>query len=271
MTVFSGQNQINYLKTENWHPDRMQARGRYSQSIREARIALVGCGALGSIVAESLIRGGVSNLLIIDDDSLTAGNLVRHTLSGEDIGKLKAESLIKKLISIAPFSSISAYTKRFPTNKQEVQSLLEDRNIVIDCTADDEAIAALALGWWSIGKYFISAFVGYEAKRIYLFCHHGHSFPEMIFRKTLAPFIQSEKRIWSEKGEAFEGAGCWSPLFPARQDDLLLAASCCAKMLEEIIEKKIEETKLILFEEITDPDFRGLRRQEQTVNQEEGN
>jgi hypothetical protein len=42
-------------------------------------------------------------------------------------------------------------------------------------------------------------------------------------------------------------------------------------MLEEIIEKKIEETKLILFEEITDPDFRGLRRQEQTVNQEEGN
>lgn len=270
LTVFSGKNQLDYMNTENWHPDRMQARGRLLQSLREARIALIGCGALGSAMAELLVRGGVCNLLLIDHDTLVAGNLVRHTLSGEDIGNLKADLLAKKLSSVAPFSSIVAYAKRFPVIKKDVENLLEDREIVIDCTADDEVTIALALGWWSMEKHFISAFVGYEAKRTFVFCHQGRSFPAQIFRKMLDPLLQAEKAIWSTKGETLEGAGCWSPLFPARQDDLFLAASCCTKMLEEVIDKKEAGTKLITFEQIADPDFSGLRRTEASADSAEG-
>ena len=269
LTVFSGQNQLDYMDTENWHPDRMQARGRLSQPLREARIALIGCGALGSVMAELLVRGGVCNLLLIDHDILAAGNLVRHTLTGEDIGKLKANSLAKKLSSVAPFSSIIAHAKHFPIEKTDVENLLEDRDIVIDCTADDEVTLAIALGWWSLEKLFISAFVGYEAKRTFLFSHQGHSFPQQEFRNMVAPLLQEEKALWSKQGETLEGAGCWSPLFPARLDDLLLAASSCIKIIEERVEKQETGTKLITFEQISDQGFLGLIRTEASADNAE--
>lgn len=259
-TVFTGSKILDYIDTENWHPDRMQARGRLSLPFRNAKIALIGCGALGSAISELLIRGGVGNLLLIDHDILSAGNLVRHTLSGKEIGENKATAMANKLMSISPFSEIISNTAKFPTVKKEIESLLEDYDTVIDCTADDEVLIALALGWWNMEKLFISTSVGIEAKRTFLFSHRGYSFPHCIFREAINPLLLVEKALWIERGETIEGAGCWSPLFPARLDDILLAASSCTKTIEEMIEKKEIGTKLITFEQISDQGFLGLKR-----------
>jgi len=265
-TFFTGRNNLDYIYAENWHPDRTQARGRFSLPLRNTKIALIGCGALGSALAELLVRGGVSNLLLIDPDVLSAGNLVRHTLSGKEIGENKAKAMANKLLSISPFSTINPCTTKFPTVKNEVEGLLEDYDTVIDCTADDEVLIALALGWWNLEKLFISTSVGYEAKRTFLFNHRGHSFPLNIFKKAIEPLLQVEKGLWSARGETIEGAGCWSPLFPARLDDILLAASSCAKVIGEMVEKKEIETRLVTFEQISDQGFLGLKRIETYVN-----
>ena len=118
ITKFGKNNKINYINTENWHSDRLQARGRLSSKLRNSKTALIGCGALGSIVAELLIRGGVSELALIDDDKLKEENLVRHTLSGNDIDEFKTISLAKKLQSVAPFSIITPHTIKFPNLKK---------------------------------------------------------------------------------------------------------------------------------------------------------
>lgn len=267
-TVFNGRKPIVYMQTENWHPDRIQARGRLSRTLREAKITLVGCGALGSVMAELLARGGVSNLMLIDHDDLVAGNLVRHTLSGQDIGTNKAVALANRLISVAPFSTIKVHARRFPAEKNEVINLLEDRDIVIDCTADDEVVRALSLGWWSLEKLFISASVGYEARRTFLFTHQGQAFPQLVFKAMIEPLLQEERALWSGSGETLEGAGCWSPLFPARMDDLLLAASSTIKILEELAEKCEPGTRLVTFEQITNEGFLGLKRFDTTGSME---
>ncbi len=259
-TIFNGRMSLDYMQTENWHPDRIQARGRLSHTLREAKIALIGCGALGSVIAELLARGGVNSLMLIDHDDLAAGNLVRHTLSGQDIGKNKAVALADRLLSVAPFSTIKGHASRFPTEKREVIGLLEDRDIVIDCTADNEVVSALSLGWWSLEKLFMSASVGYEARRIFLFTHQGQAFPQQVFQAMIEPLLQEERALWSESGETLEGAGCWSPLFPARMDDLLLAASSTIKILEEMAEKCEPETRLVTFEQIIGDGFLGLKR-----------
>jgi molybdopterin/thiamine biosynthesis adenylyltransferase len=202
--------------------------------------------------------------MLIDHDDLAAGNLVRHTLSGQDIGKNKAVALADRLLSVAPFSTIKVHARRFPTEKSEVISLLEDRDIVIDCTADDEVVNALSLGWWSLGKLFISASVGYEARRTFLFTHQGQAFPQQVFQAMIEPLLQEERALWSESGETLEGAGCWSPLFPARMDDLLLAASSSIKILEEMAEKYEPGTRLVTFEQIIGDGFCGLKRSDTT-------
>lgn len=259
-TVFAGQKPIAYMSTENWHPDRLQARGRLSQPLRDRRVAIVGCGALGSVVAELLVRGGVSDLLLIDDDVIAVGNLVRHTLSGQEIGQNKAEALARRLATSSPLAEVRGHAGKLPNVRLEVETLLEDREVVVDCTGADDVTMSLALGWWSLSRLFFSASVGYEARRTFLFAHRGHSFPQQDFREKLEPFLQEERQCWAEQGETIEGAGCWSPLFPARLADILLAAASCVKVMEEVAGEDRVEARLVVFQQTSGAGFMGLQR-----------
>src|SRR5579871_6057243 len=51
--------------------------------IRASRVALVGCGALGTVQAEALARAGVGRLRIIDRDFVEFSNLQRQFLFEE--------------------------------------------------------------------------------------------------------------------------------------------------------------------------------------------
>src|SRR5512141_2841083 len=53
------------------------------QRLRDARVALVGCGALGSVQAELLARAGVGSLALIDRDFVELSNLQRQFLYDE--------------------------------------------------------------------------------------------------------------------------------------------------------------------------------------------
>jgi hypothetical protein len=265
--AFAGRWALEYILTENWHPERMQARGRLEQPLRDSRIALIGCGALGSVLAELLVRGGAADVLLIDYELLTAGNLVRHTLDGEDIGKKKASALAQRLSSVAPFSSIRPNENKLPELQAEIEELLKDRNMVIDCTGSDEVIHSLGLGWWSLPRLFVSASIGYKARRTFLFLHRGNSFPKNTLKAKINPLLEEERALWSQRGETIEGAGCWSPLFPARFDDLLLAAGSCVKVIEEFAGKATVEARLIVFEQTSNNGFTGLRRYEMPNSQ----
>ncbi len=51
--------------------------------LREGRVAIVGCGALGCVVADWLARAGVGEIRLIDRDLVDATNLQRQTLFDE--------------------------------------------------------------------------------------------------------------------------------------------------------------------------------------------
>jgi len=89
--VLADRADIVHLRTENWSAARLQARGRLPESVRKAAVAVIGVGALGSIVAELLTRAGVTRLALIDHDILSAGNVCRHIATLADIGKEKVE------------------------------------------------------------------------------------------------------------------------------------------------------------------------------------
>ncbi|WP_200333222.1 ThiF family adenylyltransferase [Thiocystis violacea] len=233
--TFGGTKKLSYLKTSNWHPDRLQARGRFPGHIRTSSIAVIGAGALGSTVAELLARGGVANILIVDHDDLEPGNLVRHTLVGADLGRNKATATAARLQGAAPMSSISAHAASLPCGDR-LQKLLEPIDIVVDCTGEDEVLRRLGDAWWTIPRRFLSASLGFAAKRLFLFGAHACAFPFEEFAAAVKPWLAAERSQWSTAGETLEGAGCWSPLFPARCDDVWLGAVATVKYLESMVQ-----------------------------------
>ena len=97
------------------------------------RVAIVGCGATGSALAQLLARAGVGTLRIIDRDYVEASNLQRQSLFEE---KDAAESLPKAIAAaqrIAAFNSEIVVEARIedmvPGN---IHVLLEKMDVILD-------------------------------------------------------------------------------------------------------------------------------------------
>lgn len=68
------------------------------RALAHTRIALVGCGGLGSIVGEGLVRLGARRLVLVDDDRVDKTNLNRWQGGQlQDVGRHKAQLLAERL------------------------------------------------------------------------------------------------------------------------------------------------------------------------------
>jgi adenylyltransferase/sulfurtransferase len=102
-------------------------------ALREARVLVVGTGALGSPVALYLAGAGVGRLGILDDDAVELSNLHRQLLHfTPDVGVPKAESAAAKLRFLNPDIVIEPYRVRLePAN---AGALVEGQDLVVDCS-----------------------------------------------------------------------------------------------------------------------------------------
>ena len=70
------------------------------RKLAEGRVLLCGCGALGTVLAETLVRAGVGFLRIVDRDFVELSNLQRQVLFDEEDVKArwpKAVAAARKL------------------------------------------------------------------------------------------------------------------------------------------------------------------------------
>ena len=259
--TFGNKKPLSYLATANWHPDRLQARGRLRKPLRDQHVVVIGVGALGSCVAELLARGGVGRLVLLDHDDLEVGNLVRHTLTASELKQNKATAVATRLQLAAPMANITGLPDSLPADPKQLQDLLKDADVVVDCTGEDVPLKLLEAAQWSIPKLFVSASVGFAARRVFIHTTRACSFPLQDFAAKIKPWLDRDRQEWDDAGETLEGPGCWSPLFPARYDDLFLAAAACVKVIDEQATSATTESRLTVFEQTFENDvFSGFRR-----------
>ena len=68
------------------------------KAITSKKVVVIGCGALGTNIANLLVRGGVGEILLVDRDLVELSNIHRQVLYSEkDIGSPKAETAAVKL------------------------------------------------------------------------------------------------------------------------------------------------------------------------------
>ena len=68
-------------------------------------IHIIGCGSVGSTVAENLARCGVFNLVLWDFDKVEPHNLCNQMFRLKDVGRLKVDALSEILAEIDPESA----------------------------------------------------------------------------------------------------------------------------------------------------------------------
>lgn len=118
-------------------------------ALRGKKIGLVGCGSLGSKIATSLARSGVGSFVLVDDDIMKPGNLVRHDLDAASLGAHKADALEARLKAVSPHINVSA--RNVVLGGQEssgtTASVLDELatcDLLIDATADPQAFNFVA-------------------------------------------------------------------------------------------------------------------------------
>jgi len=102
------------------------------------RVALVGAGAVGSFLADMLLRDGVGQLVLVDGERLRPGNCVRHLLDCEHVGSnkavgLRADLLQRHQVDVARITAIDHPL----LDGEEAKRLLADHDLVINATAAD--------------------------------------------------------------------------------------------------------------------------------------
>lgn len=99
-------------------------------------VAIVGCGGIGSAVAEQLTRLGVRRLRLFDPKGLSDSNPTRvYGSTPGDVGQAKAEVLAQHLRRLAPDAQIEANVASITTSA--VARDLIGSDLIFGCTDDN--------------------------------------------------------------------------------------------------------------------------------------
>jgi hypothetical protein len=256
--TFNRNAEVPWATTQNWHPDELASRGRLEPALTQARVALIGAGALGSAVAEFLVRAGVVSLTIVDGDELEVGNLVRHTLTMDQLEESKAEALARRLNAAAPSARVVGHPVRLETVLDE--AFLQNFDLVIETTGD-AAVLELLTGVDAphpIG--YVSLAITMHARHLVAHLSRGTRFPLEHFDKAYTPLRAAE--VERDEERPMEGVGCWHPVFPARVDEVWLMAAAAVELLNECWPIADGLASLHVFERTADGDrrFTGIRK-----------
>jgi len=78
------------------------------------RVLMIGCGSLGSEVAQILAKAGIGSITLIDPELLDYPNVGRHALGVSEVGTWKSKSLAEKMRRNYPHMlSIESFQKRW--------------------------------------------------------------------------------------------------------------------------------------------------------------
>ncbi|MBG9982838.1 tRNA threonylcarbamoyladenosine dehydratase [Aerococcaceae bacterium DSM 111020] len=116
--------------------------------LAHATVMVLGIGGVGAKCAETLARGGIGTLILVDKDTVELSNINRQTVAYDStIGRIKVEVMEEIIKDINPDCEV--HTKQVFLNRdniEEVFSTLPHPDYVIDCI--DTVTAKLSVYEW---------------------------------------------------------------------------------------------------------------------------
>lgn len=221
---------ILWSETINSGYDYFFGRGSLSKAFTNKKILMVGIGAIGSIIATTLCRGGCVDFTLIDYEAKEPGNVCRSEYIFYSGISDKVDELVKSLISISPFVEARGDAKvadsfKLLMNsdefKKEMRDHLDTYDLIFDCTADNDMT-------WLLDKIgtetdIINLSITNNAKE--LVCATGPN----LYHNMKHIFAMFEE---PDNSDLFNPTGCWSPTFRAGYNDIAVLVQQAIKQID---------------------------------------
>ncbi len=220
------------------------SRGGADVHLADARVVVVGCGAVGGHLAALLASSAIGHLLLIDPDHLAAANAFRHVLGAAAIGAQKAEALRDYLARKTPYLDVRA-------RADHVEDLLEkrelrDANVVVLATGDATTNLVVSERLREVGGPRVVC-TWLEPLGL-----GGHVFIEAADRaspgclRCLHHDGLRNRADFAAPDQSFEqnSRGCGSAYTPFTDIDAVSTASMAARMIVEALRGGLAEPKL---------------------------
>jgi len=135
--------------------------------IRESRVLIVGCGALGSSHVEMLARAGVGKLRIVDRDFVEESNLQRQTMFTEADARERVPKAVAAARRVSEINSeVECAGEVADVNQSNVERLVVGCDVVLDGTDNfatryllNDACVKQAVAWVygaAVGSYGVT-------------------------------------------------------------------------------------------------------------------
>ena len=91
------------------------------EKLQNAKVAVFGIGGVGSYVVEGLVRAGIGNFILVDDDKVCLTNLNRQIIATrKTVGKHKVEVAKERILEINPKANVEIYQEFFMPNTEGI-------------------------------------------------------------------------------------------------------------------------------------------------------
>jgi len=121
-----------------WFRSSMVFTDKEKDLIKNARVGVIGVGGTGGIASEQLVRGGVSNITLVDPDIFELTNINRqHFCTISTIGMKKVEAGKKRLLDVNPFANIKTFDEGI--NRENAREIVSGVDIIIDASDNKSA------------------------------------------------------------------------------------------------------------------------------------
>ena len=194
-------------------------------------VEIWGCGALGSWIAELLVRAGVAHIRLIDPKGVDAGLLVRQNYVEDDVGYPKATQLQARLQAISDTVIVGAATGSAtrPTGQR--------RDLIIDATVNESVAAMLSP---EPGTVVASVATDAQSASMGLLVVGSAQHQPAAVQDTVSPIVLGRDdlepfhRFWHDTEPAdlvLPAPGCSTPTFHGSAADAMAVAATMMNLL----------------------------------------
>lgn len=223
-------------------------RGVFAKEFTEKKILIIGIGAVGSIVAQTLARCGCTHIDFIDHDIKEPENVCRSEYRFSNGITNKTAELESNLYDISPFVNsiplnnnyFEKLIKSFYTDKEYQKKINEDLknyDLIFDCSTDNDLM--FVLNTLNLQAELINISITNHANElICAFYPNIYNFVNNQFSNVLNNDIV----------DLYKPTGCWNPTFKASYNNISVLVQLALRHLNKIMKGEKGKNNFVIQE-----------------------